>query len=342
VPEEVRLWDVQPGNNLRELDRSRLDLEDRLESWLADDISILSSDLLIIGKQVRTDFDGIIDLLCLNGDGDCVIVELKRHKTPREVTAQVLDYASWVSELGEESIISIANEYLNERGPLEKVFTEKFKREFPETLNENHGMLVVASEIDQSSERIIKYLSDAHGISINAATFNYFRSPEGGELLARIFLIEPGQVEDKQRAKSASKRQPYPSYEKLRQQAEENGVGELFHSLESALDSYFYKHTTRTSLAFTHNFEGSWKAIFSLSPSKSSPDDGLYFQIYFQRFLEYSNLDREAALALLPRRRESWKYYKDADADFSGYAGFFKDAAEVETFLRGVARLPKR
>jgi RecB family endonuclease NucS len=39
---------------------------------------------------------GRIDLLCINGDGDIVIVELKRDKTPREITAQALDYASWV------------------------------------------------------------------------------------------------------------------------------------------------------------------------------------------------------------------------------------------------------
>ena len=52
-------------------------------------------------------------------------------------------------------------------------------------------MIVVGSEIDTSSERIIKYLSDTHGVNINAATFQYFLPPDGSELLARVFLIEP-------------------------------------------------------------------------------------------------------------------------------------------------------
>ncbi|MFY9610325.1 MAG: hypothetical protein WAU45_17145 [Blastocatellia bacterium] len=33
---------------------------------------------------------------------------------------------------------------------------------------------------------------------------------------------------------------------------------------------------------------------------------------------------------------------KEADADYSGYAGFFKDPGEVEAFLRGLAGLIRR
>ncbi len=58
-----------------------------------------------------TDFDGKIDLLCLDRNGDTVIVELKRNKTPREITSQVLDYASWVTGLQNEKITDIASDY---------------------------------------------------------------------------------------------------------------------------------------------------------------------------------------------------------------------------------------
>jgi RecB family endonuclease NucS len=50
---------------------------------------------MILGRQVHTEHDGYIDILGLNKDGDLVIVELKRNKTPRDVIAQCLDYASW-------------------------------------------------------------------------------------------------------------------------------------------------------------------------------------------------------------------------------------------------------
>ena len=342
MAEEVKIWSIKEGNKLVELQKSRLDLEERIEGWMADDISILSSDLLVIGRQVATDFGGFLDLLCLNSNGDSVIVELKRHKTPREVTAQVLDYASWINDLSNDTITSIANEYLGGKGPLDKAFAEHFKKELPDTLNENHSMLVVASEIDSSSERIIKYLSDVHGININAATFHYFRSESDGELLARIFLIEPSQVEYKTQTKSTAKSKRSLRYEELQQIADENGVGQLYGHFIAELDKYFYKHTTKNSVAFTNNFNGSWKVVFSLIPSKSSEREGLYFQIYFQRFMDYSRLTKEAALSLLPAQRSIWKYYEGADSDYSGFDGYFGNAAEVQRFLDGLSALPQR
>jgi hypothetical protein len=342
MSEEVRIWSIQQGNKLRELQKSRLDLEERIEDWMAEDISILSSDLLVIGRQVATDFGGFLDLLCLNSNGDTVIVELKRHKTPREVTAQVLDYASWINDLSNDTITSLANEYLGGKGPLEKAFAEHFKKELPNTLNENHSMLVVASEIDSSSERIIKYLSDIHGVNINAATFHYFKSESGGELLARIFLIEPTQVEYKTQTKSTAKSKRSLRYEELQQIADENGVGEVCRYFIGEMDKHFYKHTTKNSIAFTNNFNGSWKVVFSLIPSKSNKEDGLYFQIYLQRFMEYSQMDEETVLNLLPERRAVWKYYEGADSDYSGFDGYFNGAAEVQKFLNGLNALPQR
>jgi hypothetical protein len=48
-------------------------------------------------------------LLCIERTGDLVIVELKRDKTPREITAQTLDYASWVTELSRERISALVS-----------------------------------------------------------------------------------------------------------------------------------------------------------------------------------------------------------------------------------------
>jgi RecB family endonuclease NucS len=100
---------------LREVPRDKIGLEERLEDWLEQDISIISDDLLVIGRQVRTTFEKYIDLLCIKRNGDVVIVELKKDKAPREVIAQVLEYASWVDDLSYEDISDIADNYLKEK-----------------------------------------------------------------------------------------------------------------------------------------------------------------------------------------------------------------------------------
>src|SRR5580693_5438226 len=123
MPKEVHLWRIESEVQLVAVPLGKLDLEERLESWLARDISVLDPDLLVIGRQVPTE-GGPLDLLCIDEQGDLVIVELKRGKTPREITAQVLDYASTVVDLTNEQVRAVATEYL--RANLDEVFTQRF------------------------------------------------------------------------------------------------------------------------------------------------------------------------------------------------------------------------
>jgi len=204
MAEEVRIWQVDKADALTEIKRSRLGREERIERWISSDISLLSPDLLIIGEQVETASGGRIDLLCINRSGNLVIVELKRDKTPRDVTAQALDYASWVKDLDAESIGTIAAEYLKGE-TLEAAFQSKFGSELPEVINEHHAMVVVASEIDDSTERIIRYLSETHGVDINAVRFQFFQAQDGREFLVRTFTVAP-QVVEQNTKRGGSKR----------------------------------------------------------------------------------------------------------------------------------------
>jgi len=338
MAEDVRIWEIRGEDRLVEMEKTRLDLEVRLEKWLQQDISILSSDLLVIGRQVDTDFGGFIDLLCLDYNGDIVIVELKRDKTPREVTAQALDYASWVADLSNDKITEIANSYLGEKGPLEDCFRTKFGAELPEILNEHHSMIIVASEIDGRSERIIRYLSDNYGVGINAATFQYFRNGEGKEMISRVFLIDPTQVEYSTRTKTISKRPPPLSYDDLQKMSEDNGVGDIYGLLLERLSLIFNgKNTTRSSVAFVGLMSGSRNTIFSLIPKDSNPEDGLKFQVYINRLAKYLDADRDRLIESLPQNKWTWAYIPtdaiyDPSSDWAGYEGVFKNIEEAEHF----------
>lgn len=336
MPEDARIWEIVEGDNLREIKRVKLNREERIENWLEKDISILSNELLIIGRQVETGFGGIIDLLCLDSTGDTIIVELKRDKTPREITAQTIDYASWVKDLSNDKITEIADKYLGDKEPLEEVFKKKFGIELPETLNEEHNMLIVASEIDASSERIINYLSDTYGVGINVATFQYFRDSEK-EFLARVFLIEPSEVKYKTKIRASSKRKPNLSYEELEEIAVSNGVGELYQQLIEGVANFFDdRTTTRSSISFVGKLGESRKALFNLIPKDSSPDEGLKFQVYINRLSDYLNIDKKEIILLLPKSKKEWEYQKSDSIEWSGYEGFFKNLNEVVVFLKGL------
>lgn len=84
-----------------------LDRESRLEDMVVADPSLTGLDVLVIGRQVTTAFGGFIDVLGVDVDGRLHVLELKRDRTPREVVAQTLDYATWAQDLSLEDVATI-------------------------------------------------------------------------------------------------------------------------------------------------------------------------------------------------------------------------------------------
>ncbi len=194
----TRLWRID-GNRLTEVAIHSPKSEAMIEEWVAKDPSILGLNLLVIARQHPTDFGGRIDLLGINQDGDLTLIEAKRDRTPRDVIAQVLDYGSWVRGLSTPDVHKIARAYLGK--PLSEAFHERFAQAIPETLNASHHLLIIAGSFDASSKRIVEYLAEAHGLSINTAFFTYFREGER-EYLASDFLLDQQQVAERSEART--------------------------------------------------------------------------------------------------------------------------------------------
>jgi hypothetical protein len=203
MPIEVGIWKLGCGAETERIHFSPLKAEGKLEDILDHDITILDPRLMVIGRQVATAFGKFIDLLAMDADGKLIVIELKRDRTPREVVAQLLDYGSWVRTLQDEDIASIFDTYLSKYHPkqigtgLDQAFCDRFGMgEMPETLNEGHELVVVASELDDSTERIVTYLADEYGAAINAVFFRFFKD-SSNEYLSRVWLIDPGEAEVK-------------------------------------------------------------------------------------------------------------------------------------------------
>ncbi|KQU25552.1 hypothetical protein ASG63_20475 [Methylobacterium sp. Leaf94] len=181
----------QTDSGLVAISPGKLTSEDLIEGWVAANPGLLGLDVLVIGRQVITDHNGRIDLLGIDGDGNLAVVELKRGLTPREIVAQVLDYASWVAALSTSDVHALALKYL--KRPLELAFAERFGDAVPERLNASHTMVIVASALDPSSQRIVRYLSQVHGVGINTAFFTIFEHC-GERLLTTDWLLDQEEV----------------------------------------------------------------------------------------------------------------------------------------------------
>ncbi len=275
-------------------------------------------------------------MLCVDSSGDLVVVELKRDKTPRDTVAQALDYASWVVDLSYERVMEIANQYLKE--PFAKVFKSKFGIELPESINTNHKIFVVASNIDQTSERIISYLSNAYGVNINAATFQYFKTTEGIELLTRVFLIEPERVASNTENKGSSKRNSNLTLEQFYEIASGQGYNDLKYAVEKFKLLFPERIITNLSkINLRVNSNGKPLLLMSLIPKESSQSEGLKFEIYADRFMAYFNLNESELKAILPPEIKPWEFDQN-DNDMKGYQGFFTSTEQLDNFVQKLSQ----
>lgn len=189
----TRLFQIS-NTGLIECRRKPLDLESRIEDWVAKDLSLVGVDAIVLGRQVATDHGKRIDILAMDEEGALIIIELKRDRSPRDIVGQVLDYASWVRHLTTKDVHDLA-QALNGR-PLAEIYRARYGKSVPETLNTSHQMIIVASEVDEATKRIIEYLSEEHDVGINASFFNIF-STEGHEWLTTDSLLDQEEVKDR-------------------------------------------------------------------------------------------------------------------------------------------------
>ncbi|MBE0483360.1 MAG: DUF91 domain-containing protein [Bacterioplanes sp.] len=244
------IWRINANNvtsaPLR-LQTARLDDENQLEELIVQDVSIINADWLLIGRQVRTSFDKRIDLLALDANGSVIIIELKRDKTPRDVVAQAIDYASWVETLEDNQLVDCYVDFATRHKLSEQSLDLAFKAKFglslaDVTLNDSHQMVIVASELDASTERIITYLNDRHGVGINAVFFSAF-TDGNNRYLSRAWMIDP--QETQQLVSTRGAREPWNGefYVSFGENEERNWDDAREHGYISAGGGQWYSNT---------------------------------------------------------------------------------------------------
>lgn len=187
MPIKTQIWTV--NGQPHRLKECILPSEQLLEDMIVSAPRVLSDEWMLIGRQESTGLGGRIDLLAIAPDASLVLIELKRDRTPRDVVAQALDYASWVERLAAEDIAAIYKRFKQD-ADLAADFRKFFGQPLDEdSLNQSHQIIIVASGLDASTERIVAYLSE-RDIAINVLCFQVFQLGEQ-QLISRSWLIDP-------------------------------------------------------------------------------------------------------------------------------------------------------
>lgn len=292
---EPKLWKVGEAGP-QAISPESVDLESNLEDWLTKDISLLSDRLLVIGRQTSLEA-GWLDLLAVDQDGNLVLIELKRGRTPREVVAQALDYAACLKEFDREDIEKCANEYLGKT--FEDEFTRVFDQEMPEVINERQRIYIVASSIDPATQRIVDFLSSTYGVDMNVVTFAYFKVEEGA-FIARTMLLDESDVERRAAVRTGSKKSSRTDVE-LREEAIRRGVQDLWDLVVDGFSSLSVptkKKRSYSTMFFQVAIDSGLGAIFSFFPELSSNEKGLATTVVFENLTRAFGIPTEQLMKL--------------------------------------------
>jgi hypothetical protein len=272
MPTAIRIWEIVK-DSLQPVSAESFAanyLEKQLETWIATDPNILGERVLIIARQRAVPSVGRLDLLGIDERGSLVIIELKRDRTPRDAVAQALDYASWLQSADEQLIEEWAEQHLGKS--LKEKFCDYFDAEdLPELSCQNHRIVLVAPRLDASAERIITYLSEQHGVQINAVFFQYAQLSNGNEVLARAMLV----AEESLPPKTSRGR---PTVEELTKMAADHGTADLVTVCRTVSDWWFEEAVPGFDGAFRYwgkSSSGQDRVVFGVNvAAKAKPPDG--------------------------------------------------------------------
>lgn len=202
------LYRIDVNNNVMPLERTPIKdyLEKDIENLIERNPSIIGGEnILIIGRQVTTDTGKILDILGVDIYGRCIVIELKKDYAPRDVIAQIMDYASWVNGISERQLEDIAKNYFVKKSlpfkTLHEAYVSCFNMDDAITFGTDVVLIVMAQEFPPEVLRTATFLSE-RGTAVKCVSFELFLLQDEKFLIIKELagFFEEGRINEKSKA----------------------------------------------------------------------------------------------------------------------------------------------
>jgi hypothetical protein len=173
-------------------------VETQLESWLENSPNAkwAGEKFLIIKKGLTTNLGTFVDLLGIDRKGNTAIIELKRGRTPREMLAQALEYASSVEHLSYDELDETLKKYtLDDVTTLSDAHKAFFGLEEGEAVsfNKDQRIVLVGQTLSQTIRQTSEFLRHK-GLNVAYIEFKYFKTMNQEQLVSTETLVGEEQI----------------------------------------------------------------------------------------------------------------------------------------------------
>jgi hypothetical protein len=272
-------------------------MEKNLESWIEADPSLLPGDLEIICRQMYVE-GGRLDLLALDLQGRCVVIEIKAGALFSDIISQALYYAAQIDKYSFETLESKVHSYLAKNNRDLKTLLQTRGIETA-NFQKNKEILIylVGTQSSSGIDTMLDFMSKKYHMPLTAVTFDVFQLENGERILVREIS----------EADTAGGKTPPPprastqSIEKTCALADQTGVGREFRLISGEMRRLgLHQRPYALSIMYTHP-EHKTRMLFTVWAHQKP----LKVYIGYEAFVEYYPLTTEqVAEALGP---DGWR-----------------------------------
>ncbi len=190
----MRVFHIQPEGTFVEFELTPFEDEHEeivLEDWLESnpDAILERGNVLVIGRQVRTDLDGYLDLLCLDRQGNVIVVELKRDTASREAIGQALEYLSSVAGLDAQRLEKIFRCYRkNSSLVLAECHRSHFGLDRSVHLNKDQRIVIIGQNFTPGSTQTAALLN-RKGLHVTCVEFTFYQESNDNRLMTHRVVV---------------------------------------------------------------------------------------------------------------------------------------------------------
>lgn len=291
----MRVFSIQQDGKFREYVQAPFAAEHEekvLENWLEanPDGIVEDGQLLIIGRQVATDLGGFIDLLGIDREGNTVVIEIKRGKTPRDTLAQALEYVSFAVRLDTQQLEAILRLYMNDESlNLAEHHRGYFSLAEDEAVafNKDQHIVIVGQKVTPEIRQTSLFLR-AKGVRVTCVEFTFFQADSGTQLLSQEIVVGR---ESKKPIQVSAGSLPIIDESQFLNSLDDNGRAVFSRILQHAKDKLMSIHWGTKGFSLNVDLYGSHVAVCCCYPPQS-----VYAQSIYTTFLGPGGIARKTAV----------------------------------------------
>lgn len=186
MKEEIGVWHAMVGSQPTRLAQESVPFEKYLETWIFEDMSLVSPSLHRIGRQVNID-GKFMDILAIEEPGVWVICEIKKTPLYRDSIAQAIDYVARFDLLNLQDLRELLSRHNGQQSENAKSLIERALDREKDGEPRDIRVVLAGVGVKEDLNQIVNFLSEKYSFPISISAYSALAAPgdDQGFLLLR-------------------------------------------------------------------------------------------------------------------------------------------------------------